>query len=66
MVIAAIPGFLIGGSGVIYELFGSNGYDKFLNLLHIHLTLGQIQLIGLISFIAAGLLFLLRWVFFKD
>ena len=32
MVIAAIPGFLIGGSGVIYELFGSNGYDKFLNL----------------------------------
>ena len=66
MVIAAVPGLVIGASGVIYELFGPSGYDKFLNLLYIHLTLGQIQLIGLISILAAGLLFLLRWVLFKD
>lgn len=64
--IAAIPGLAIGFSGVIYELFGSSGYDKFLNLLHVHLTLGQLQLIGLISFLTAGLLFLLGRVLFKD
>lgn len=59
MIISALPWILIGISGVIYELFGPSGYDKFLILLNIKLTLGQIQLIGLISFIVSVIIFLL-------
>ena len=60
MMIAALPWLLIGISGIVFELFGSVGYEKFLRVFHIDLTLGQVQLIGLISFAVTILLFLIR------
>lgn len=59
MCFSAIPMLIIGLSGVIYELFGPKGYERFLRLFHIRLSLGQIQLIGMISSVVTLLLFLI-------
>ena len=65
LIIVASPWLLIGLSGIIYELFGPVGYERMLNLLHVKLTLGQIQLIGLISFVVTIILVLIRRVMIK-
>lgn len=61
-----VPVLIIGLTGIIDEIFGPTGYEKFLLKLKIPWTYNQIWLIGFVFSIISIIIYVIRKRFFGE